>query len=252
METEKDTGRRLTGTERYDRLFLNAFAYPAKPRLLLKCVALSLLGFLVLPFLVLLGYVYRVGEQTATAGYSDGALPALNLRDWRALSKKGAVVLPLLLAFLLPAGFVYPLLPSVVYYPVVFLSGYAAVGFYVTYLGRGGVREAYESGEFSDLLTTAYYLKAFGLYVLIYGILYYIVIQWGTFAFVVSVDSVFSVDLMARTLAVPESWAWYSVAVFWYLIYFPYVVLVSFGYWGSVYHYAEKRGLVGTRSKNTS
>lgn len=252
METEDDTGRRLTGTAWYDRLFLDAFVYPAKPRLLLKCVALSLLGFLVLPFLVLLGYVYSVGERTATVGYSDDVSPPLDLNDWRTLSEKGVVVLLLLLAFLLPAGFVYPLLPSVVYYPAILLAGYVAVGFYTTYLGRDSVRVAFESREFPKLLTTAYYLKAFGLYVLIYGILYYIVMQWGTFAFVISVDSVFPLKRAAQMLAVPEAWAWYTVSVVWYLIYFPYVALVSFGYWGSIYHHAENRVIIDTRSKDTS
>jgi len=252
METEDDTGRIRTGITHYDKLFIDAFVYPAKLRTLLKCVSLSLLGFLVLPFLVLLGYFYRVGERTATVGYSDGALPSLNLKDWRALAKEGTVVLLLLLAFQVPATLVYQLVPSVVYYLVVLLAGYVVVVLYATYLGRGGVREAFESGEFPELLTTAYYLKAFGLYVLIFGIMYYVIVLGGTFSFVILVDSVFSVERAAQMLAVPERWVWYGASVVWYLLYFPYVALVSFGYWGTVYHHAENRGSVDTQSKDTS
>ena len=249
METEDDTGRIRTGITHYDKLFIDAFAYPAKLRTLSKCVSLSVLGFLVLPFLVLLGYFYRVGERTATVGYSGGVLPALDLNDWRALAKEGIVVLLLLLAFQVPATLVYQLVPSVVYYLVVLLAGYVVVALYATYLGRGGVREAFESGEFSELLTTAYYLKAFGLYVLIFGIMYYVIVLGGTFSFVILVDSVFPLKRAAQIFTVPEQWVWYSVAVVWYLIYFPYVALVSFGYWGTVYHHAEN---VDTQSKDTS
>lgn len=252
MGTEDDTGRIRTEIAHYDRLFIDAFVYPAKLSILLKCVSLSLLGFLVLPFLALLGYFYRVGERTATVGYSDGVLPSLNLNDWRVLSKEGAVVLLLLLAFQVPATLVYQLVPSVVYYLVVLLAGYVVVAFYVTYLGRGGVRESFESGEVSELLTTPYYLKAFGLYVVIFGVVYYVIMLGGTFSFVILVDSVFPLKEAAQMLAVPERWVWYSVSVVWYLIYFPYVALVSFGYWGTVYHHAENRGIVDTQSKDTS
>lgn len=252
MGTEDDTGRIRTGIAHYDRLFIDAFVYPVEVRLLLKCVSLSLLGFLMLPFLVLLGYFQRVDEWTATVGYSGRTLPVLDLNDWRALTKEGAIVLLLLLAFQLPATLVYQLVPSVVYYPVVLLAGYVAVGFYVTYLGRGGVREAFESGEFSELLTKVYYIKTFGLYVLIFGIMYYVIMFEGTFAFVFLIDSVFSIERTAQMLAVPETWGWYGVSVVWYLIYFPYVALVSFGYWGRIYHHAENRGIVDTRSKDTS
>ena len=215
-----------------DGLVIFALRYPfrAGASQLLVGAGLLFLSVFVVPFLVVLGYAYRVG---AAAARGDERPPRYG--DWGGLLKDGVlvgvVVLPMVLFATLALVFlstfaettesalvgILTLLASV----AVLYCGWALVP---TFCGTGSVRETYREGLFLQVAATRRHLLASFLYILA-GVLLWVAL-WV--ALVVATVLLF-VTLLGIVL-IPLLWIGVLVTAV------PFALAFTGAWWGYVWH----------------
>lgn len=178
---------------------------------------LLLTGFLLVPFLALAGYSYRVGRAAAL-----GREEPPGYGNWGGLIVDGlrftVVGLVLAVGFGLLWALVFVLIETSPWFallvvPMYLVAIYALPAFVAAFLGTGSVTRAFTGGEAATLLGSGYYAKS---------VLFWLLLQFAL-GFVVA--------LLFLTLV---GWIWGYAFTF----------LAGSAFWGYVYYRAAGQGIV--------
>jgi len=196
-----------------------AFSYPLSVGWTPALIGGLLLVFswLIVPLLALIGYGYRVA-RAAALGHEEPP----GYEDWGGLIIDGArfSVVMLVTGVLLALPFVaFSVLSqlselfALLVFPLVFVAGYVAFAFPAVFLGTDSIETPFTTDRVVDLVTTTYYLKAFG------------------FALVIRIALNFIAFFSLITLI---GWIWV----------YAFTIPVYGAFWGYIYHRAAKQGIL--------
>lgn len=140
---------------------------------ILITAGLLLFGWLLIPYVLVYGYAYRLGRGTIRG---DPTPPAYE--DWMGLLRDGAlyvvVLLPIAIVGLIVVGIPFALAISLDSFGLGFLAFvlylatiYIGMGVIPTFMATGSVTETYWGGRFLEFVGTMTYLKALALTVVV-------------------------------------------------------------------------------------
>ena len=207
-------------------MFVFPLKYPTTPGLMPIVIGavLSLLSFLVLPIVLVYGYLYRIGRAAARG---DDVAPEFS--DWGGLLKDGALLIVAALPFIAVIGLMWLFIfgiAAILDSPGVTLifwllgllvnlvASYFALGLLPALISTGSVKEAYSGGTFIKMTLT----KDF-----IIGILFYIVLNFVVQTVFTIVISILFFTLIGIIIAIPL-----------YFAMIPYIAYLTGALWGFV------------------
>lgn len=191
----------------------------------MKLLVLAVTSPLILPGLMLMGYVYRVGRTTSAAHWDTTRPPDIHLDEWRELTLEGARLLLLLLLLMTPLSLAFHLATTagaIPGYLTYILGGYFVTGGFAVFMGTGSLRFVF-SHDTLDLIRSWRFIEAYAVYVVVYLTL--MALSWLAF-FPLA-------DILVQVLP------WYVYTALYVVLFYTYILLVTAAYFGNTYRKLE-------------